>query len=133
MSQRQQPDRRSGNDRRGRVTPSSGGWLGETVIMTRSLALAIVVVAFSFVGFGFWAAVRTVNDLRQSDCEFANERRTQLRELGHDLVDNDRLLISLADSISDDGLPAEFLEPLRTRYDEQDAEIEMAYSQADCG
>lgn len=132
MSTRQQPDRRSGSDRRGRVTPSSDGWLSEGVRMTRGLLLAVLLVVFSFFGFGAWAAVSTVRSLRQDDCIDRNLQRADQRELGHDLVDNDRLLINLADSLSEDGLPVEFTGPLRTRYDEQDAKIETAYAPDPC-
>ena len=132
MSSRQQPDRRSGNERRGRVTPSNEGWLAEGVRMTRGLLLAVLLVSFSFVGFGFWAAVQTVQSLRDSDCIDRNDRRADQRELGHDLVENDRFLINLADSLSEDGLPPEFLDPLVARYDEQDARINAAYRAEQC-
>lgn len=126
-----QPDRRSGSDRR---TPTSEatGWLLEDVRMTRGFLLAVVLVMFSFMAFGAWSAVATVRDLRDDDCANANERRAELRAIAHELVDNDRFLISVADSLSEDGLPDEFINPLEARWTEQDARIDVAYAGPVC-
>lgn len=125
-------ERRSGSDRRVTTTASSGGWLAEQVSITRGFLLSVVIVSFAFFGLGTWGAVHTVNSLREDDCHLANERRGELRDVAHDLVDNDRFLINLADGLSDDGLPEEFLAPLEARWHEQDAKIDSAYQNAPC-
>lgn len=108
------------------------GWFSEEVRMTRGFLLAVVAVVFAFVGFGTWGAVATVNSLRDEDCRQANERRADVREIAHDLVDNDRFLIGLADSLTTEGLPAEFTDPLAARYDDQDVKIDTAYAAEPC-
>lgn len=119
-----QPDRRSGHDRR--VTQEQtavSAWFSEEVRMTRGFLLAVVVVVFAFAGFGAWAAIHTVQSLRDEDCLAANAQRQIVREVAHDLVDNDRFLVGLADSLGD-GLPPEFVDPLDQRYDGQDEKID---------
>lgn len=111
----------------------TNGWLLEDVRMTRGFLLTIVLVTFAFFGFATWSAVKTVNSLRDDDCLSANERRAQLRELGHQLVDNDRFLISVADNLSPGGLPDTFTIPLEARYTAIDAKIDTAYADMDCG
>ena len=129
-----QPERRSGSDRRTPMTATNVGvgWLTADVNITRGFLLSVVIVSFTFVGFGAWAAVRTVSELREDDCNAANDRRGELRDIAHDLVDNDRFLIELANQLSSDGLPPEFLAPLQARYNDQDRKIDDAYANAPC-
>lgn len=108
------------------------GWLREDVRMTRGFVIAVVAVTFAFFGFSSWAAVKTVNSLREDDCTAGNERRSQLRALGHQLVDNDRFLISIADNLSPNGLPDSFTVPIEARYTSIDAQIDEAYAEMPC-
>lgn len=120
-----QPDRRSGHDRRQTIT-GTRGWLNEDVRMSRGFLLTVIVVACAFFGFGTWAAVSTVRDLRSDDCTSAEAWRTAVGSITHDLVDNDRFLIGLADNLSPNGLPDEFTIPLEQRYTAQDSAIDDA-------
>lgn len=89
-------------------------------------------VMIGFVTAIVLAGVSTVKGLRADDCRATNARRADIERIFEKLVDNDRNLIELADSLSADGLPPAFKTPLLERYDQQSAEIAAAYMPTPC-
>jgi hypothetical protein len=81
------------------------------------------------------AGLSAVHSLRSEDCEAANARRSEVRDVAitqlnnsRRLLANDQFLLDLADSLSTDGLPVRFREPLQRQYDQLRAEFDQLES-----
>lgn len=108
-------------------------WRMSPATVTRGFLAFRDIVIVGFCAAIVLTGVTTVRGLRRDDCDNANARRLELHDVALNLLDNDRFLIDLADSLSDQGLPAEFEEPLDQRYEDMQRRIDEAYRPVPCG
>lgn len=107
-------------------------WKKSPATVTRGFLFFRDIIVLLFVGATVTAGVTTASALRNDDCRFANERRAQILDVAHRLVDNDRLLLALADSVIEGGVPLGIYDPLIAQYDDLESDIDIAYAPVQC-